>query len=68
MTLTSIFQPTKMIKVLQNIKEKCLILKHDKSQGIVLIDETDYYNSMEGLFNNTSEFMLLQEGRTLCNL
>ena len=29
----------KMVKVLRNIKEKCLILKPDKGQGIVLIDK-----------------------------
>ena len=49
----------KMIKVLRNIKEKCLILKPDKGQGIVLIDKTDYYNSTESLFNDTSKFTLL---------
>ena len=49
------FLDNKMIKVLQNIKQKCLILKHDKGQGIVLTDKTDYYNSMEHLFNDTSK-------------
>ena len=42
-----------MITVLRNIKEKCLILKPDKSQGIVLIDKNGYYNSMERLFNDS---------------
>ena len=55
----------KMVKVLRNIKEKCLILKPDKGQGIVLIDKTGYYNSMERLFNDTRKFTLLQEGPTL---
>ena len=58
----------KMIKVLRNIKEKCLILKPDKGQGIVLIDKTDYYNSMERLFNDTSKFTFLQKDPTLQNL
>ena len=57
-----------MIMVLRNIKEKCLILKPDKSQRIVLIDKTDYYNSMERSFNDTSQFTLLQEDPTLRNL
>ena len=57
-----------MIKVLRSIKEKCLILKPDKGQGIVLIDKTDYYNSTESLFNDTSKFTLLQEDPTLRNL
>ena len=58
----------KMVKVLRNIKEKCLILKPDKDQGIVLIDKNDYYNSMERLFNDTIKFMLLQEDPKLRNL
>ena len=49
----------KMVKVLRNIKENCLILKPDKTQGVVLIDKTDYYNSMERLNNDTSKFTLL---------
>ena len=57
-----------MIKVLQNIKQKCLILKHDKGQGIVLTDKTDYYNSMERLFNDTSKVTLVHEDPTLRNL
>ena len=57
-----------MVKVLRNIKEKCLILKPDKDQGIVLIDKTHYYNSTESLFNDTSKFTLLQEDPTLRNL
>ena len=47
-----------MIEVLQNIKQKFLILKPGKGQAIVVIDKTDYYNSMERLFNDTSRFTL----------
>ena len=61
------FLDNKMIKVLRNIKQKCLILKPDKGQGIVLIYKTDYYNSMEPLFNDTSKFTLIHEDPT-CNL
>ena len=57
-----------MVKVSRNINEKCLILKPDKGQGILLINQNDYYNSMERLFNDTIKFMLLQEDRTLRNL
>ena len=44
------------------------LLKSDKGQGTVLIDKTDYYNSMERLFNDTSKFTLFQEDPTLRNL
>ena len=62
------FSDNKMIKVLRNIRQKCLILKPDKGQGTVLIDKTDYYNSMERLFNDTSKFTLIHEDPTLRNL
>ena len=57
-----------MIKVLRNIKEKYIILKPDKGQGIVLIDKTDYYNSMERFFNDTSKFTLLLKDPTILNM
>ena len=57
-----------MIKVLQNINGKCLILKPDKGQGIVLIDKTDYYDSMKRFFDDTSKLTLLKEDPTLRNL
>ena len=62
------FSDIKMNKVLQNIKQKCLVLKPNKGQGIVLIDKTDYYNSMEHLFNDTSKFTLIHEDPKLRNL
>ena len=62
------FSDNKMIKVLRNIKQKCLNLKPDIGQGIVLIDKTDYYSSMERLFNDTSKFTLIHEDPTLRNL
>ena len=61
------FSDNKMIKVLQNIKQKCVIIKPDKGQGIVLIDKTDYYNSMERLFNDTSKFIFIHEVPTFVN-
>ena len=62
------FSDSKMNKVLQNIKQKCLVLKPNKGQGIVLIDKTDYCNSMEHLFNDTSKFTLIHEEPKFRNL
>ena len=42
--------------------------KTDKVQRVVLIYKTDYYNSIERLFNDTSKFTLLQEDPKLRNL
>ena len=54
-----------MVKVLQNIKEKCLILKPDKGQGIILINKTDYYNSVGHLlslryYKKTQHYVICQ--------
>ena len=54
-----------MIKVLPNIKERCLILKVGKRHEIVLINEADYHNSMRHLSSDTSNFKILQHNPTL---
>ena len=50
---------SKNIKTLRKIKDKCLIRKPDKGQGIVLVNRDDYNDSLENLFNDTSKFQLL---------
>ena len=40
------------INTIQQLRNKCMILKPDKGQGVVLIDKIDYYNSMERIFND----------------
>ena len=47
---------SKLIKILRKIKKRCLILKPDKGQGIVLISRIDYNNSMEQMFGDASKF------------
>ena len=42
-----LFNDWKKIKALQNLRDRCMILKQDKGQGIVLINKTDYYQSLE---------------------
>ena len=59
---------SKSIKTLRKLKNKCLILKPDKGQGIVLINRNGYNNSLEKLFNDTSKFQLLDLEPTIRNL
>ena len=61
------FNDKKKIKTLQNLREKCMILKPDKGQGIVLINKTDYYSSLERLFCDKTKFQVLENDPTLTN-
>ena len=54
--------------MLTKLKDKCLILKSDQGQGIVLVNRDDYNNSLENLFNDTSKFQSLDYDPTMRNL
>ena len=56
------------MKILRNLKDRCMILKPDKGQGIVLINKSDYYNSIEQLISDKSRFEVVNEDPTLRNL
>ena len=49
----------KKIKALQSARDRCMILKPDKGQGIVLINTADYYQSLERLFGDRKKFEVL---------
>ena len=42
-----LFNDKKKSKVLQNLRDRYMIIKLDKGQGIVLINKTDYYQSLD---------------------
>ena len=42
-----LFNDRKKIKALQNLRDRCMILKPDNGQGNVLINKTNYYQSLE---------------------
>ena len=65
--VTQFIKDNKRIKTLRKLKDKCLILKPDKRQGIVLINRDDYKNSLENLLNDTSKFQLLDYNPTIRN-
>ena len=56
------------MKILWNLKDRCMILKPDKGQGIVLINKSDYYNWIERLIFDKSRFEVVSEDPTLRKL
>ena len=63
-----LFNDRKRSKALQNLRDRCMILEPDKGQGIVLINKTDYYQSLERLFGDRKKFQILDHDPTLTNL
>ena len=66
--VTQFVSDSKSIKTLRKLKDKCLTLKPDKGQGIILTNRDDYNNSLENLFDETSEFQVLDHDPTIQNL
>ena len=60
--------------ILRDLKDRCMILKPEKGQGIVhitiitIITIIDYYNSLEQLFSDKNKFEVVNEDLTLRNL
>ena len=49
------------IEVLRSLKERCMVLKPDKVQGVVIVNKKDYYDSLDQLFNDPIKFKTLNE-------
>ena len=47
-----IFKDSKKIKIIQRLRQNVAILKPDKGNGVVLLDNQDYVNSTEQLFKD----------------
>ena len=63
--LDSLYQTTKSIKTLQELKDKCFILNSDKDGVIVLNNRDDYNNLLENLFNGISRFQRYDHDPTI---
>ena len=59
---------SKSLKVLQELREKFVILKPDKGQGIVLVNHGDYVNSVQRIFNDASKFKKIEKDPTITRL
>ena len=62
-----LFNDRKKAKALQNLRDRGMILKPGKGQGIVLINKTDYYQSLERLFGDRKKLQVLGHNPTLTN-
>ena len=51
----------KRINTIRKLQDKCMILKPDKGQGVVLIKKSHYKQSMERLFSDQRKFKVLNE-------
>ena len=56
------------INTVRNLQDKCMILKPDKGQGVVLIKKSGYKQSMERLFSDQRKFKDFNEDPTIRNL
>ena len=52
------------MNIIQNLRETVMILKQNKSQGIVLVNKDDYIRNVECLFNHKTKFQVLDKDRT----
>ena len=55
----------KRMNVIQNLREKVMILKPDKYQGIALVIKDDYIRNIECLFSDKTKFQVLDKDPTL---
>ena len=66
--VTQFISDNRITKLLRKRKDKCLILKPNKGEGIVLVNRDDCNTSLENLFNGTSKIQLLDDDATIRNL
>ena len=59
---------SKKLKILNGLKQKCVVLKPDKSQGIVLISKEAYVSSLSNIFNDSLKFKCINEDPTISRI
>ena len=62
------FVDQRRIKVLRSLNERCVVSKPFKDQEIVVVNKKDYYDSLDQLLNDPTNFEILNEDPTLRNL
>ena len=58
----------KRMKLIRRLKERCIILKPDKGQGIVLLSIEDYKHSVETLFQDPKKFKRVDKDPTITRM
>ena len=59
-----VFKDKKKLQVIKELRKDTVILKHDKSNGVVVIDTTGYYDSLNKIFSDTTKFKRLDTDPT----
>ena len=55
----------KRMNIIQNLREKVIVLKLDKGKGIALVKKDDYIRNLESLFSDKTKFQVLHKDLTL---
>ena len=58
----------KKINIIKKLREKYMILKPDKGNGVVLMNKADYHDAMNQLFSDKTKFTIIKDDPTLNRL
>ena len=58
----------KKINIIKQLREKYMILKPDKGNGVVLMNKADYHDAMNRLFSDKTKFKIIKNDPTLTRL
>ena len=56
------------INIIKQLREKYLILKLDKGNGVMLMNKADYHDAMNQLFSEKTKFKIIENDPTLTRL
>ena len=59
------YKDSKKVKIMKKLRNRFVILKPDKGQGVVVLKKDDYIRSMENLFSDRSKFKEVNEDTTI---
>ena len=59
-----VLKDKRKLQVIKKLRKDTVILKPDKVNGVVVIDTTDYYESLNNLFSDTTKFKRLDADPT----
>ena len=62
------FKDSNKIKIIQQLRQNVAILKPNKGNGVVLLDNQDYVNSAEQLFKDQTKFKILDKASTITRM
>ena len=58
----------KKINIIKQLREKYMILKLDKGNGVVLMHKVDYHDTLNQMFSEKTKFKIIKHGPTLTRL